>query len=87
MPRPSTRADAGTCSTRCTGPSGGKSELASSGVISTTSPGERRSTTSAKGANQSSSLVAQADGEDAAAAVARPSMAAPSAASRASSAG
>ncbi len=56
MPRPSTRAEPGACSTRCTGPSGGKCELASSGVISAISPGARRSTSSAKGANHSSSF-------------------------------
>ena len=55
---------AGACSTRCTGPSGGKRELASSGVISATSPGERRSTISAKGANHSFLGLAQAEGED-----------------------
>ena len=57
MPRPSTRAAPGACSTRWTRPSGGKSATASPGPISATSPGERRSVMSAKGANHSFSCA------------------------------
>ena len=59
--------NAGACSTRCTGPSGGKSELASSGVISATSPGERRSTELGEGGEPGVLVLAQAEGEQAAA--------------------
>ena len=87
MPRPSTRAEPGADRTRWTGPSGGKSDPASSGVISVTSPGERRSTRSANGANHPSSCGRRPTERIPQAPYPAPAVSTPSAVRRASNAG
>ena len=71
MPRPSTRAEPGACSARWTGPSGGKSDEASSGVISDTSPGDRREHQVRERGEPGVLVGPQAEREDAAGRVAR----------------